>query len=489
MAKKKLTHQSKEPKEQNPSQETHETAKDSTFTKSSKPLSPQSSMEDPNEKLKNLKSLNAMLLKETVEKRQQIESLVHANEALEAELSKRKGLDGDESEKAVNLELQNGLLWVYMDSQMKEMGVERERAIGAWKSKNYGEAMDREAEKAIEIGALVEDKRAKERSIERLLEEKDSVSSLLNVTMAESEDRQRRIEQLLEDTDAVKRELEMNEKKLKDMVKKFEELLGEKNEIEKVKLSQEKENVELHKEVTELKNVVHRLQEACGDHEKKNKELISEVNRVRNSVDQVTIERDNALKGLDEEKQNSLKLTSKVSEVEKMLAKTAEELAQKRAEWQKLIKEKEEIESHFGSMTDDKDRLQKDLLEANKSINDLRAKMESTSINYDRALTLLKNTASSLCQSKDENGPKLTEEAGIAEQRLEAEIEPYAAELEAIKQAYRNKESLAQDLKQKVVIMEKSMVEAEKKKSFWTLVTSATTLLAAISVAYAARGR
>ncbi|OMO81573.1 putative Ubiquitin-protein ligase BRE1A [Corchorus olitorius] len=99
---------------------------------------PQYSMEDPNEKPKNLKSLNAMLLKETVEKRQQIESLVHANEALKAELSKRKGLDGDEGEKVVSLELQNGLLGVYMDSQMKEMGVERERAIGVWKSKVNG---------------------------------------------------------------------------------------------------------------------------------------------------------------------------------------------------------------------------------------------------------------------------------------------------------------------------------------------------------------
>ncbi|XVF14594.1 hypothetical protein REPUB_Repub09cG0074200 [Reevesia pubescens] len=314
MAKKKLTHQSKDSKQQNLSQETHDSAKDSTFKKSSNnPLSHQSSMEDPNEKLQNLKSLNSLLVKEAFERRQQIESLVQAKEALEAELSERKEVD----EKNVSLELQNGLISISMETQLKEMGVEREREIEVLKmkvnksslmkkklmemeknerkfvkevgtlkvecnkfvgekkelekvkslvvkkkdlleknmkdmvkeveslrkkiekvareekeiyiekneqkvkigemekdmqemskvilsmrkeegilwskvfelKKNYGEAMDREAERAIEIGALVEEKRAKEKSIERLMEEKDFVSRSLEVTMVESDER------------------------------------------------------------------------------------------------------------------------------------------------------------------------------------------------------------------------------------------------------------------------------------------------------------
>ncbi|XWS58258.1 hypothetical protein CRYUN_Cryun08bG0018500 [Craigia yunnanensis] len=650
MAKKKLTHQSKDSKQQNPSHETHDPSKDSTFTKSSNPLSGQYSMEDPNEKFQNLKALNSLLVKEAFEGRQQIESLVQAKEALEAELSARKELESEESEKNASFELQNGLISVYMENQMREMSVERDREIRELKSKvngllgslenererlslvckvrdlarndfelqvnegslmkeklmemekkerkfveevgkltlkcdrlvgekeelekvkslvvkekdlleknmknmekeverlgrgiekvvrekkeiemekneqwvkidemekemremsevilslrkeegilrskvfeletNIGEAVDREAERATEIGALVEEKRAKERSIERLMEEKDLETRSLEVAMVESEVRQRRIEKLLEESDAARILLEMNEKELKDMQKKIEELLGDKNKIEKVKVSREKENVELHKEVSELRDVVNRLQEACCDHEKKNKQLISEVSRFRDSIDQVTLERGNALKGLDEEKQNGVNLRLKVSEMEKMLEKTAEELAQKRNEWQNLIKEKKEMESHFGSMAEDKDGLQKDLLEAKRSSNDLRAKMESTSINYERALTLLKNTASLLGQSKDENGRKVKEEeAAIAEKKLEDEIEPYAAELEAIKQAFKNKETVAQDLKQKVEFMEKSMVEAQKKKNFWTFFSSATTLLAAVSIAYAASGR
>ncbi|MBA0611823.1 hypothetical protein Godav_012479 [Gossypium davidsonii] len=643
MVKKKATHQPNDPKQRNPSQEIHDTAKDSTFTKASNPLSRQSSMEDPKEKLQNLKSLNSLLVKEAFESRQQIDSLVQAKEALEVELIERKKLEAEESEKNVSFELQNGLVSVYMVNQMKELGVERETVIGALKNKvsglmgslekerkmlslvceerdlvrndfelqvnegklikekltemegnerkfveelgklkveydrlvwekeesekvkssmvkdrnlleknmkdmagkvehlrrengkvvrekkeieiekneqrvkidemekemnevilslrkedgvlrskifelekNCGEAMDREAERAIEIGALVEEKRAKERSIERLMEEKDFMSRSLEAIMVESEDRQRRIEKLLEESDANRRVLEMNEKELRDMHKKIKELLGDKMEIEKAKIHGENENIKLHNEVSELRNIVHRLQEECLDHQKKKDELVSEVSRFKALVDQVTLERDNALKGFDKEKHNGVSLRSKVSEMDNMLKKTEEELARKRTEWQNLIEEKKEMGSHIGSLAEDKDRLHLELLERKRSFNDLRAKMESTTINYERALTLLKTTASLLCQSKDEKSP---EEAAIAEQKLEDEIELYAMELEAIKKAFKNKETLAQDLKQKVELMEKSMLEAQKKKSFWTLVSSATTLLAAITVAYAARGR
>ncbi|KAA3468662.1 myosin heavy chain, non-muscle [Gossypium australe] len=646
MVKKKVTHQSNDPKQRNPSQEIHDPAKDSTFTKASNPLSRQSSMEDPKEKLQNLKSLNSLLVKEAFESRQQIDSLVQAKEALEVELIERKKLEAEESEKNVSFELQNGLVSVYMVNQMKELGVERETVIGALKNKvsglmgslekerkmlslvceerdlvrndfelqvnegklmkekltemegnerkhveeigklkveydrlvwekkelekvkssmvkdrnlleknmkdmagevehlrrenekvvrekkeieiekneqrvkidemekemremsevilslrkedgvlrskifelekNCGEAMDREAERAIEIGALVEEKRAKERSIERLMEEKDFMSRSLEAIMVESEDRQRRIEKLLEESDANRRVLEMNEKELRDMHKKIKKLLGDKTEIEKAKIHGENENIKLHNEVSELRNIVHRLQEECLDHQKKKDELVPEVSRFKALVDQVTVERDNALKGFDKEKHNGVNLRSKVSEMENMLKKTEEELARKRTEWQNLIEETKEMGCHIGSLAEDKDRLHLELLETKRSFNDLRAKMESTTINYERALTLLKNTASLLCQSKDEKSP---EEAAIAEQKLEDEIELYAMELEAIKKAFKNKESVAQDLKQKVELMEKSMVEAQKKKSFWTLVSSATTLLAAITVAYAARGR
>ncbi|XVF14592.1 hypothetical protein REPUB_Repub09cG0074000 [Reevesia pubescens] len=115
------------------------------------------------------------------------------------------------------------------------------------------------------------------------------------------------------------------------------------------------------------------------------------------------------------------------------------------------------MESHFGSITEDKDRLQKNFLK--------------------------------LCQSKDENDRKVMEEFAIAEQKLEDEIELYVAELEAIKQAFKNKEIVAKKLKQKVEFMGEFVVEAQKKKSFWTFFSSATTILATVSIAYTARAQ
>ncbi|TYI57738.1 hypothetical protein E1A91_D11G302600v1 [Gossypium mustelinum] len=647
-AKKKPTrNKSQDFQQQNPSQEIQDSAKDSSFTESSNEMNPQSPMEDPNEQLQSLQTLNSLLVKETFEKRQQFELLVQYYKGLEAELSKRKELEGVQSDKNMGLEWQNGVLSVYMETQMKEMGVEKEREIGELNSKvnglisslenererlslvskerdlarndfelqvnegslmkanlvdmeknergfleeigklrvecdkllgdkeelekvkssvvkdkdlleknikdmvmevedlrikienlekekkeiemekiyqrakidelekkmrnmdevilnfnkeegvlrskvfllekNYAEAMDREAELAKEIDALVEEKRAIEQNLERVMEEKDLATKSLETTVAESADKQRRIDKLLEERDAATRVLEMNKKELKDMREKIEDFLGDKSEIEKVKFSGEINKSELHKEVSDLWDVVNRLLEACEAYENKKKELISEVSCIRVSFDELTLEKDNALKVLDEEKQNGVNLRLKVSEMEKILEETTEELTQKKAEWQNLIKEKEEMVNHCRSMAEDKDGLQKELLEAKRTLNDLRAKMESTSIKYQQLLTLLKNTASRLCQSKCETDRKKKEEAAIAERKHEEDIEPYSTELEAIKQAFENKETVAQDLKLKVEVMEKSVVEAQKKKSFWTLVSSATTLLAAVTFAYAAR--
>ncbi|KAG4176672.1 hypothetical protein ERO13_A11G260600v2 [Gossypium hirsutum] len=575
-AKKKPTrNKSQDFQQQNPSQEIQDSAKDSTFTESSNEMNPQSPMEDPNEQLQSLQTLNSLLVKENFEKRQEVELLVQYYKGLEAELSKRKELEGVQSDKNMGLEWQNGVLSVYMETQMKEMGVEKEREIGELNSKvnglisslenererlslvskerdlarndfelqvnegslmkanlvdmeknergfleeigklkvecdkllgrrrnwrrgvlrskvfllekNYAEAMDREAELAKEIDALVEEKRAIEQNLERVMEEKDLATKSLETTVAESEDKQRRIDKLLEERDAATRVLEMNKKELKDMREKIEDFLADKSEIEKVKFSGEINNSELHKEVSDLWDVVNRLLEACEAYENKKKDLISEVSCIRVSFDELTLEKDNALKVLDEEKQNGVNLRLKVSEMEKILEETAEELAQKKAELQNLIKEKEEMVNHCRSMAEDKVGLQKELLEAKRTLNDLRAKMESTSIKYQQLLTLLKNTASRLCQSKGETDRKKKEEAAIAERKHEEDIEPYSTELEAIKQAFENKETVAQDLKLKVEVMEKSVAEAQKKKSLWTLVSSATTLLAAVTFAYAAR--
>ncbi|XP_039029193.1 polyamine-modulated factor 1-binding protein 1-like [Hibiscus syriacus] len=99
------------------------------------------------------------------------------------------------------------------------------------------------------------------------------------------------------------------------------------------------------------------------------------------------------------------------------------------------------------------DRLHNSLLEEKGSFNDLRAKMESTTISHGKVLALLSNTASLLCQSP------------IAEKKPEEETEPISTELEALKQAFKKKHTLIQDLKQKVEVMEENIDESQKENS------------------------
>ncbi|XWS64605.1 hypothetical protein CRYUN_Cryun05aG0017500 [Craigia yunnanensis] len=236
MVKKKLTHHSKDPKQQNPSQETHDPAKDSTFTKSSNPLSRQSSMEDPNEKLQNLKSLNSLLVKEAFERRQQIEPLVQAKKALEAELSERKQLEGGESEKNVSLELQNGLLSVYTETQMKEMGVERERDFGALKSKVNGLMGSLENER--ERLSLV----CKERGLARNdFELQVNEGSLMKEKLMEMEKNESKF---VEDVGKLKVE--------------YDRLVREKEELEKIKSSLVKEKDLLENNIKDMVKEVER---------------------------------------------------------------------------------------------------------------------------------------------------------------------------------------------------------------------------------------
>ncbi|KAH1106638.1 hypothetical protein J1N35_010406 [Gossypium stocksii] len=75
----------------------------------------------------------------------------------------------------------------------------------------------------------------------------------------------------------------------------------------------------------------------------------------------------------DDNKDDNLRL--KVSEMEKILEETMEELTQKKAELQNLIKEKEEMVNHCRLIAEDKDGLQKEILEAKRTLHDLRAKM------------------------------------------------------------------------------------------------------------------
>ncbi|KAG6701515.1 hypothetical protein I3842_08G168800 [Carya illinoinensis] len=325
--------------------------------------------------------------------------------------------------------------------------------------KRIGEVVDKEKEMAMEINFLVEETREKERNIEKLKEERDSIRRILDMTSKESEFRQQRIE----------------------------ELIREKNEIEELKLYQEIEIVELNTEVDRLRNVVSTLRDSCRNEEENNKQLISEVSLYKDAFDRVRPERDELQKGFDEVNKKVKNMEVLILEKEKKIQETAEELGRMRSEQENLIEKNRAIENHLEVLVKEKDLVQKNLVEAQRGVDDLKAKMESAGINSELALSMLKNTAALVCDSQDDRDGKKDEV--INGQKLEDEIQPYAMELDAIKTAFRSKEKMVEDMKKQLGFLQNSVAEAHKQKSFWTVVSSATTIFAAASVAYVARGR
>lgn len=67
------------------------------------------------------------------------------------------------------------------------------------------------------------------------------------------------------------------------------------------------------------------------------------------------------------------------------------------------------------------------------------------------------------------------------------QIKKLAAEVKHYRDALENKEDKMEEMKRQVEFLQNSVAEAHKKKRFWTIVSSATTLFAAISVAYLAQ--
>ncbi|KAJ6876456.1 hypothetical protein NC651_029445 [Populus alba x Populus x berolinensis] len=214
----------------------------------------------------------------------------------------------------------------------------------------------------------------------------------------------------------------MADAEIEDKKGLVQKLLREKNEIEEVKVIKEGEIEKLHEEVGHLRDDIFSMQESIKDQE---------------------------VKVLDGEKKIGMNLRSKVLEMEKRVEETVKDCAKMKSEHEILVKQKKEMETQVSLLEKEKDLVQKHLTEAEGKIIDLRNKMESAGTISDRALTMLKSTVALLCESK-----QWKRRDDCYEKMLDSEIEPYASELEVIKTAFRNKETMVEDMKQQSRISE-----------------------------------
>ncbi|KAM2664066.1 hypothetical protein FF1_010474 [Malus domestica] len=340
-----------------------------------------------------------------------------------------------------------------------ELGLRKENAVLHVKvlelEKSVEEAMGKGEVLEREIKVLGEEKREKEQSFEKLTEEVKSQKELL---------------------DMVTEELKKKEERIKEIELK-------KNEIKEAKVKQEKEIAELTSQVKEERDFVSTLRNSCDEQKEKNAQLFSEVSRYKDALDRVTEEKAEALKNLDGEKKKVEDLMLTISGREKTIKEIEKELEKLRGVRENIAEKNKAMESRLESLVKEKDVLQKNLVEAQRKIRDWEAKFESEGTKMELALTLLKNTAARVSLKSEGKEEVATNDLKVGE-----EIKPYAAELDAIHTAFRNKEKMVGDLQKQLECMQKSS-EAQKKKSFWTLISSATTLIAAASFAYVSKAR
>ncbi|RYR02309.1 hypothetical protein Ahy_B06g081122 isoform A [Arachis hypogaea] len=570
MAKKKLSHQSKH-EQQVPQQ----------------PLS----MDDSTEKLQSLKDLNSMLLKETAHRRQQVQSLLEAKEALQSALN-RSSMQQNAlhshlamaSDDTVLFEIQNLVAFVLMEQQIRESGhrfaalvaerneidklnacleaemdqikadfdgvvadanalkeklfesennerklteevkklkLEQEKMVveGNKKEREFGKVVkerdlalrkNAESERVIgelrgEMDAVLKLKTAKESRISEmevemkqlkeslcglheeeavmsakilelegslgLAEEKEEAMEMeIEALAKQKEEIEVNVEMLKEGRDSLQKALDKVQRELENRGHEIDMLVREKNEIEMLKVERESEIVELQREVDGLKDVVLRLKASCSDFEERNKHLLSEVNHYKDSIEEVMLERDDIKK--------------QVEEMEDKIKEMATELSQMISEKEKLVEKNKTIESRVGVLINEMDTLQQSIVEARRVSEDLRAKVEFSNNKSNQALALLKSTAALVCQYNES-----VEEVLSIEQKADVEeVQPYVEQLNAIKKAFRSKNKMVADMKQQLELMHCSVVSANKMKSLWTVVSSATTILAAALAAYVAKG-
>ncbi|KAL2472060.1 Prefoldin chaperone subunit family protein [Abeliophyllum distichum] len=332
---------------------------------------------------------------------------------------------------------------------------EKLRANVAELEKNCVESVEREKDMVREIDELMEEKKLNEKIRDKLIEEKNVVEKNMN-------------EQL---------------NQLNEHSRKIDELVNEKIVLVNAKERLASEVVSLQNEVAKFQGVVLELEVSGRDKIGKIKMLESEISGYKYEIEQITVERDDVRKFLVEEKQNAIGLKGKIEEMEKRIEESENANGEVKAENLTILGEKKELESQCNVLKKAIACLEKSLCEAQNGLDAMRGKVEVADTNTGLVMNMLRDTAA-FC-SKDEMDAVDGDLLG-GKQINGEETKTHVVELETIRNAFMNKETKVENLKRQIEFLQNSVAEAHKKKSFWTVLSSVTTLLAAVSLAFVA---
>ncbi|GJT85258.1 hypothetical protein Tco_1066975 [Tanacetum coccineum] len=378
------------------------------------------------------------------ELKRNIDKVVKEKTAVEGE---RKVLEKKKNELQSSVDGLNELVSKFRKSEeellKKVADLEKKCVVGS----------DKEVKMSTEMDMLVKEKREFEESVRKLSEEKSLVTKDLNEAL---------------------QTLECQKARINVMVN------------EQTRISDDKNQTENH--IKKLQEDLERFSETIVEHENsstvqddKIKHLESEVSRSKVAFDQAIKERDSAQAALDGEKLKVKILSEKITKMEKGIEETNKKLSKIQEDSEKLVSEEKELEKIRKGLADEVAVIKKLLAITEKELDDSKAKVKSSEANRSQILKLLKNT-SLICSSEADGNISVAQETNFGEG-----IKQHVKEVEAIKKAFKDKESTVDEMRKQLESLKDCVAKADKGKSFWTMVSSATTIVAAVSLAYVAR--
>ncbi|EPS66793.1 hypothetical protein M569_07986 [Genlisea aurea] len=502
-------------------------------------------------KLQALKSLNQRLLKEEYARRQQVESVLRANESLEAELNRAKlrNLDVEAAfeeliEIAAKLEAEKNVFDVFLiahsdlRTEVMEQWMGTESRAAELKSLNEEKESEirRVSDRLTEIALLLMDeKKSSERlSIENGDMKEDLVSKTneirtLNSHLFEVQERNKnittdmrklqsshdglatstkekeaQIESLSKDKDTLIKSLGDSKKLIEELKVKICNSAKETQRVEEMKLEEMNRRKVLEIVVSELKATVAGLEK---DKEAALSEHSTLIEKMEKEIDRLTQEKKIWEEGAQQSSAEKCAMEIRLSETVQLLAEEkhkaeklvhendtlVEEITELKAINSETIKTLESKLSHFAFILEhaevEKKRLENNLDGAKQKMRELDnetaeakavrdAEKEMVELEVGTLRRQISCLESRVVASQNAKGRvlKILKETAESHNKVmindddEEEVKAFVKEIETMKKSSRDE-----------------MEKMKTKNKVWTLLTSATALLAACSFAYAAR--
>ncbi|KAK9116341.1 hypothetical protein Sjap_015288 [Stephania japonica] len=474
------------------------------------------------EKIANLKSLNVLLVKETCKRRKQID--VMAKERAEAEAARFLGEKRVAEEAATKAEEERSMAMVFLVEEVEQLRervsrVEEEkgREVGLMRIEIEGlrrnvrdlEMAHETADGAIrrsreeelrlkgEMEGVVKEKREQDLEIcelkkavdllsidlgrerkgfEVVTRERDEIRKCVDVEKEELRGLRARLHEQGQRNEVVEEELGRVHAEMRGLVeeRKEREIAFESLRTEKLLL--ECKLVESSSSIEDLRGDIVEVEREKGEIEaEKAKQELGIVESQGEVVQlQATL---SALK----EKENGL--CSKIYELRKSNAEALEKQELLRLDFGILVEEKREAEKNVKLLLDEKDLITRSLVSALLQLEEQKRREDG--IVHEKAEIEQKSTKQEfelLELSRLQDSVSALED--LCKSHAEEGLNLVGPKLDAIKKTFMSKDEKEEELMKELEVMKNSLKEVHQKKSFWTLMSSATTIVAAASLAY-----